>query len=310
MDDSNAFKLKHGEKVTFFDCHLRFLPLSHKFRGDKQSFLKGKTILKGPPKQKLRADIVKMLDDLKESENGGFEGYGEKHNWTNKSVLWKLPYAKALILPHNINLMHQERNIAESIISMCFDVTDFLKDNMNVRKDLAALCNRHSLEAKRNAKGNLTRPLASYCLKPTERKEILRWLKKLKFTDRYASNTKWVVNINIGKLNDLKSHDYHIIIERLILVMFCGYFNADLWKIFAKLSHFYRQICSKQVSKVMKHKLEKKISVLVCKMEKISPPGWFNAMQHLLVHLPWEARVGGPTRFRLMYSLERELEKN
>jgi hypothetical protein len=80
MDDSNAFKLKHGEKVTFFDCHLRFLPLSHKFRGDKQSFLKGKTIIKGSPKQKLRADIVKMLDDLKESENGGFEGYSEKHN--------------------------------------------------------------------------------------------------------------------------------------------------------------------------------------------------------------------------------------
>jgi hypothetical protein len=36
--------------------------------------------------------------------------------------------------------MHQERNVAENIISMCFDVIDFTKDNMNVRKDLAALC--------------------------------------------------------------------------------------------------------------------------------------------------------------------------
>jgi hypothetical protein len=34
--------------------------------------------------------------------------------------------------------------------------------------------------------------------------------------------------------------------------------------------------------------------VLVCKMEKVFPPGWFNAMQHLLVHLPWEAKVRGP----------------
>jgi hypothetical protein len=56
------------------------------FRGDKQSFLKGKTIRKGPPKRKLREAIIKMLDDLKESENGGFEGYGEKHNWTHKVV--------------------------------------------------------------------------------------------------------------------------------------------------------------------------------------------------------------------------------
>jgi hypothetical protein len=50
MDDSDAFRLQHGRKVTFFDCHRRFLPLSHKFRVDKQSFLKDKTVRKRPPK--------------------------------------------------------------------------------------------------------------------------------------------------------------------------------------------------------------------------------------------------------------------
>jgi hypothetical protein len=71
--------------------------------------------------------------------------------------------------PHNIDLMHHESNIVESIISMCFDV-GFSKDNMNARKDLAALCNRPSLEAKTNAKENLTRPSAPYYLKPIKRK--------------------------------------------------------------------------------------------------------------------------------------------
>jgi hypothetical protein len=28
MDDSDAYKLEHGKKVTFFHCHRRFLPLS------------------------------------------------------------------------------------------------------------------------------------------------------------------------------------------------------------------------------------------------------------------------------------------
>jgi hypothetical protein len=59
----------------------------------------------------------------------------------------------------------------------------------------------------------------------------------------------------------------------------------------------------------MMQKLEKEIVVLVCWMEKIFLPGWFNAMQHLLVHLPWEAMVGGPAQFRWMYSQERELKK-
>jgi hypothetical protein len=182
--------------------------------------------------------------------------------------------------------MHQERNVTESIISMCVDVTSFSKDNMNARKGLAALCNHHSLEVKRNEKENLTRPRAPYCLKPAERKEVLRWLKKLKFSNRYVYNIKQAVNVSTSKLNGLKSHDYHIIIERLMPVMFQSYFNADLWKIFIELNYFYRPICPKQVSKVMMQKLEKKISIIVCKMEKIFPPEWFNVMQHLLVHLP------------------------
>jgi hypothetical protein len=39
-----------------------------------------------------------MLDDLTELENGKFEGCGENHNWTNKSCIWELPYAKVLLL--------------------------------------------------------------------------------------------------------------------------------------------------------------------------------------------------------------------
>jgi hypothetical protein len=75
-------------------------------------------------------------------------------------------------------------------MSMCLDVTSFMKDNVNARKDLAALCDRPSLEAKPNAWGKLRRPKAPYYLKPTERKEVLRWLKTVKFPDHYAANIK------------------------------------------------------------------------------------------------------------------------
>jgi predicted ArsR family transcriptional regulator len=75
-------------------------------------------------------------------------------------------------------------------MSMYLDVTDFMKDNMNVRKDLASLCDHHSLEVKSNTRGKLSRPKTLYYLKPTERKEVFRWLKTLKFLDRYATNIK------------------------------------------------------------------------------------------------------------------------
>jgi hypothetical protein len=40
MDESDAFRLQHDKKVSFFDCHRRYIPLSHEFRGDKESFQK------------------------------------------------------------------------------------------------------------------------------------------------------------------------------------------------------------------------------------------------------------------------------
>jgi hypothetical protein len=119
-------------------------------------------------------------------------------------------------------------------------------------------------------------------------------VKKKKFLDRYAANIKRAVNINTGKLVGLKSHDYHILIERLMPVMFHGYFSPNLWKMLAELSYFYRPICAKEISKKLMQRFEKEIVVLVCKMEKVFPHGFMNCMQHLLVHLPWEALVGGP----------------
>jgi hypothetical protein len=75
--------------------------------------------------------------------------------------------------------MHQERNVVKSIISMSLDVTNFSKDNMNARKDLVDLCDRPSLEARANARGNLTGPQAPYCLVSKDGTKILKWLKTL-----------------------------------------------------------------------------------------------------------------------------------
>jgi hypothetical protein len=52
---------------------------------------------------------------------------------------------------------------------MCLDVTNFIKDNMNGRKNLVALCDHLSLEAKLNARGKLNRPKAPYCVKLTKK---------------------------------------------------------------------------------------------------------------------------------------------
>jgi hypothetical protein len=68
----------------------------------------------------------------------------------------------------------------------------------------------------------------------------MRWMKKIKFSDGYAAGLKRAMNLKTGELTGLKSHDFHILMERFITVMFRGYMPDAMWQAIAKLSYFYR----------------------------------------------------------------------
>jgi hypothetical protein len=168
MKDTSCFRLKFGGGIYYFNCHRCFLALDHSFRLDRDAFKKGNIVLEGPPRRLSGPEIAKILNNLVLEENGNeFVGYGNKHNWTHKCALWELPYAKVLILMHNIDVMHQERNVGERILSTCMAFTEKTKDNHKARKDLAQLCNRPSLELKSSG----GKPHVPFCLKPKEKKK-------------------------------------------------------------------------------------------------------------------------------------------
>jgi hypothetical protein len=192
---------------------------------------------------------------------------------------------KDLILIHNIDVMNQEHNVVESIVMTCMNFPEKSKDNKQARKDLAMICQRPSLHLLASG----TKPQALFCMKAKERKEVMTWMKNLKFPDGFAAGFRRVVNLKIGKLTGVKSHDYHVIMEWLLPNMLRGYMHKDVWKTLVELSYFYKQLCAKEIKKEMMEKLEKEIPVLLCKLEKIFPPGWFNPMQYLLIHLPYES---------------------
>ena len=122
---------------------------------------------------------------------------------------------------------------------------------------------------------------------------MLEWFQTLMFPDGYAANLRRGVNLSTMRINGLKSHGYHIWIERLLPVMVRGYLPDQVWQVLAKLSFFFRQLCAKELSLTIIEEMERMAPVLLCKLEKIFPPGFFNPMQHMILHLPYEARMGG-----------------
>ena len=124
-------------------------------------------------------------------------GYGEEHAWTQKSGLWRLPYMDDLLLPHNIDMMHSEKNIAEALWDTIMDILDKTKDNVKARVDQATLCDRPKLNIPPPKDGKKwKKPAAEFVLKKHQRKEVLEWFQTLMFPDGYATNLRRGVNLS------------------------------------------------------------------------------------------------------------------
>jgi hypothetical protein len=104
------------------------------------------------------------------------------------------------------------------------------------------------------------------------------------------------VTLSTIRVLGMKSHDYHIWIERILPVMVRGYVLEHVWLVLAELSYFFYQLCEKELSWTVIVDLEKMAPLLLCKLEKIFPSDFFHQMQHFIMHLSYEARMGGPCR--------------
>jgi len=286
--------LAKGDKYSSFDKHRQFLPIDHPFRRDIKNFTKG-VVVDEPPSQMMSGVAVReWLQSLMVKEGGCFVGYGEEHAWTQKSGLWRLSCMDDLLLPHDIDMMHSEKNIAEALWGTIMDILDKIKDNVKARVDQATLCDRPKLNIPPPKNGKKwKKPAAEFVLKKHQRKEVQEWFQTLMFPDGYAANLRRGVNLSTMRINGLKSHDYHIWIEQLLPVMVRGYLPDHVWQVLVKLSNFFRQLCAKELSRAVVEQIEKLAPVLFCKLEKIFPPGFFNPMQHMILHLPYEAWMGG-----------------
>ena len=140
-------------------------------------------------------------------------------------------------------------------------------------------------------------PPACYTLSGAEKKGFCEWFKSVKFPDGYASNISQCVNITDGKISGLKSHDCHVLLQRLLPVVIRGYLNYDVCIPLIELGIFFNELCSKTLKLQVLEKMERDIAIILCKSERIFPPAFFDVIVHLAVHLPYEAKLGGPVQY-------------
>ncbi|KAF5465155.1 hypothetical protein F2P56_015186 [Juglans regia] len=306
--DTDAMWLTYGRKHCYMG-HRRFLPSNHVWRKKKSCF-NGKDDHRMPPIRLSGPDIVRQLSLLGEVEFG--KGWKKRKrtlqelNWTKRSIFYNLPYWSSLELRHNLDVMHIEKNICDSILGTLMNIPGKSKDNINSRRDLANLGIRKELHLMQQG-DRCAMPHACFTLNGDERKMFCEWLADVKFPDGFAANISRCVSVRDCKITGMKSHDCHVFLQRLLPIAVGGCLRNDVALPLIELSQFFKEICARTLSVESLAKLESDIVLILCKLEMIFPPSFFDVMVHLALHLPREALLAGPVQYRWMYPFERFL---
>nr|GEV05064.1 hypothetical protein [Tanacetum cinerariifolium] len=148
---------------------------------------------------------------------------------------------------------------------------------------------RNGLWLGQTKNGKCSEPQAAYSFTPENRKKFCQFIKGVKLPDGFGSNFKHTVTDNDTNITILKSHDCHIMMQRLLPYGLQQYFPDEVAKPIIELCSFFKQICSATLMEDDMFKAQSKVVDILCNLELIYPPAFFDIMIHLVIHLPLEA---------------------
>ena len=166
------------------------------------------------------------------------------------------------MLRHNLDVMHIEKNVCDSMIRTLLNIEGKTKDNLD------------------------------------EGIEFCKLLKSVKVLYDYSSNISRCVQLNERKIYGLKSHDYHVLMHQLLPLSIHGVLHKNVSGGIIELCNFFKQLYSKVLSTNQLQRLKNDIIITLCKLERLFPPSFFDIMMHLPMHLENEAKIVGPVQYR------------
>ncbi|GJS74968.1 hypothetical protein Tco_0724849, partial [Tanacetum coccineum] len=186
---------------------------------------------------------------------------------------------------------------------------DKSKDTAKARQDLQKLGIRRPLWLTKNHKGKIVKPQAAYSFTPENRKKFCQYIKGVKLPDGFGSCFKHKVTDNDTNITGLKSHDCHIMMQRLLPYGLQNYLPDNIAKPIIELSSLFKQLCSATLMEDDMLKASVKVVEILCELERIYPPAFFDIMIHLPIHLALEALEGRPIHPQWMFPFKRFMKK-
>jgi len=99
-------------------------------------------------------------------------------------------------------------------------------------------------------------------------------------------------------LYNMKSHDYHVFMQRLLPLAFRDLLPTNVWKVLTELSQFFRDLCSSNLHVGDVVHMENNIIEILYKLERVFRFTFFNVMEDLPMHLSHEFKLRRPVQYR------------
>ncbi|CAM8926030.1 unnamed protein product [Rhodiola kirilowii] len=203
--------LKNCRKMIFMG-HRRFLPRHHPYRRKKAAF-NGETEHAIEPQPCSSYEIHEKIQNIT-NRFGKPSARTESAPWKKRSIFFDLPYWHTLDIRHCVDVMHVEKNICDSLIGTLLNIPGKTKDGVKARLDMLDMniCTKLAPETR----GQRTYlPPSCTTLSKSEKSRFCGCLEGVKVSYGFSSNIATLVSLKDLRLNGLKSHDYHTLLQKL-----------------------------------------------------------------------------------------------
>ncbi|KAK2657804.1 hypothetical protein Ddye_010856, partial [Dipteronia dyeriana] len=188
-----------------------------------------------------------------------------------------------ILVRHNLDVMHVEKNICVNIISTLLNVKGKSNDGLNSRRDLESMCLRKELHPE--SRGNIFYlPTASHTLLKGEKQIFYRRLANMKLPDGYGSNIETRVSVKDCKIFGIKSHDFHLLMQQFLSIALRGLLPKGPRITIFLLCSFFNELCNRVVD-IIELKIWRRMWLTLCMSERFFPQSFFDIMVHLTIHL-------------------------
>ena len=296
--------------------HRRFLKTKHPLRSKFKEFYGSKEPKHKPrnfTEMDIQIQISKVLKRLPGkhpdiAKNNPAHNRKIELNWSKRSIFWDLEYWPFLLLKHNLDVMHIEKNALEAFLNTMLQ-NDKSKDMLKARQDLETLRVRKELWLVKKPNGKIDKPHPKYSFTAENRKRFCKFIKGVRLPDGFGSNFKQKVTPDGNNITGMKSHDCHIMMHRLLPYGVQQYLHKSIAAPIIEFCLFFKQLCARTLMQHDMAEAKKQSISIIIELEKIFPPAFFDIMIHLAIHLPDEAILGGPLHYRWMFPFERYMKK-